>query len=719
MALRKLHPVRLMDGFTSGGVQIILFHSEDGNHLLRILPDLLTEIDVWRKDLVPTGEIALELSSVHAPQAEKGVRTGLVFRIRMPKETAPPTIGRVCDDLGAKAVGWLTAKGLACDTILTDGLEGIVNLYPEEGAGHIRCFTKERRLFLAGSKHIFYFSPLSPLAALKADGIVQAISEGSGRGISLHLLPALLDQPERERLENDALKQAGPDSDFHQTILQMRDAARAYSAMLTVWGDTEQDAEALSCRIQGILRDCGLFLACRTPRSIGKFQIEQLVYDPWAYCRWSQDQVGVRFAYMAFLLTQNEILESFQGPDAARKEKEQAGTAGSSSELSAEQYTRKLDDAVLDRLMEKLKTELPVKELLAAASDVLDRLDALSGKSDEIGSQVEKMDAIFHTQETVYLRRMDVLEKAMKETADQAAKQIFLQFQNSLEQVMNRIAELPSSEENAQAVAGQLEKLLPQSIRAELTKEEYEALGVASDEELAAKGMLPEEIKLLRLALTLARLGLKQEGEDAVYMPFAIPMGCLYEMMLRNSFDRELIDHELENNRRENIRRQKRGDKLKGRPLPESKEKIELSFYDFISTFRVYDGYYQHVTLEGEKMTAPMAWNVWFACFKCVRAVRNKVHAACGSVSREELENLYHLMLCPGAAYKWASIRYLLEHPATKTDGVQDASLLIRHYGEGSPYELGDYIMRTGGSDMRESLIQFLLRLRTAAEWKE
>lgn len=719
MAFRKLYPVRLLDGHTSGGVQIILFHSEDAKRLLRLLSELLTWTEACQKELLPVGSIALELSSVCAPQNANGVRAGVIFRVRMPLETGVAEIDRVCRKLGEKAVKWLTSQGIACDTILTDDLEGIVSMYPANNSAHLHFYTKERRLYQADGKCKFYFSSLSPLEPLKADSILKAVSEEPGRGISLHLLPMPSFEAKREQLEKDALKLAAPESDFHRALLQLRNEARAYSAVLTVWGSSKSSTSAFSDCVQSILRDNGLFLACQAPRSVGNQHIEQLVYDPWAFHLWCVEQVGVSLAYMALMLTGQEIGRIFPGTGADQPEKPKPDSSSASPEPSVDQYAQCLNDAALDRLMEKLKTALPVNEFLATASDILNRLDTLSGKAEAISGQTEKINAIMRTQEAVYLRRMDALEQSMKETAEQSSRQILEQFQIGLEKIVRNMAELPDAAENAKAIASQIEALIPKKLPLAFTEEERKALGIESDDDLTAKGMLPEEIRLLHISLALARLGLSQQEENAVYMPFAAPMGCLYEMLVRNSFDPNLTDYDLESRREEIEKRQQITGRPERRPLPDCKEKTELSFYDYISNARVYEGYFRHVTLEGKKLSDPMAWNTWFACFKCVRAIRNKVHTACGDVSREELQNLYRLLLCPGAANKWAAIQYLLNNPSTNAGGTQDPSLLIRHYGKGSSFELQNYISRFGATEMRDSLILFLLRVRAGAQWNE
>ena len=719
MAFRKLYPVRLLDGHTSGGVQIILFQPEDGKRLIHLLSDLLTWTEAWQKELLPAGSIALELSSVCTPQDEKGMRAGVIFRVRMPRETGAAEIDQVCRELGEKAVKCLTSQRIACDTVLTDELEGIVSMYPANGSAHLRFYTKERRLYQAGGTRRFYFSSLSPLTPLKAEDILRAVSEEPGRGISLHLLPMPSFEAEREQLEKDALKLAAPESDFYRTLLQLRNGARAYSTVLTVWGSSESSANAFSAHVQSILRDSGLFLACQAPRFVGDLQTEQLVHDPWSFHIWCMRQVGVSLAYMALMLTGQEIGKIFPETGTEQPDKPQTDSSAVSPDLSVDQYAQCLNDAALDRLMEKLKTALPVNEFLAIASDILNRLDTLSEKTEAISGQTEKIDAIMRTQETVYLRRMNALEQSMKETVEQSSQQVLGQLQIGLEKILRNMAELPDATENAKAIASQIEALIPKKLPLVFTEEERNALGIESDDDLAAKGMLPEEIRLLHIALALARLGLSQQEENAVYMPFAAPMGCLYEIMVRNSFDPNLTDHDLENRREEIEKRQQITGRPERRLLPDCKEKTELSFYDYISNARVYEGYFRHVTLEGKKLSDPMAWNTWFACFKCVRAIRNKVHTSCGDVSREELQNLYRLMLCPGAAYKWAAIRYLLDNPSANAGGTQDPSLLIRHYGKGSPFELQNYITRFGATEVRDSLILFLLRVRAGAQWKE
>ena len=53
-------------------------------------------------------------------------------------------------------------------------------------------------------------------------------------------------------------------------------------------------------------------------------------------------------------------------------------------------YDQVLNDAVLEHLFEKLKTELPLQQFLSVSGDILARLDEMAGKSEEISGQVQK-----------------------------------------------------------------------------------------------------------------------------------------------------------------------------------------------------------------------------------------------------------------------------------------------------------------------------------------
>lgn len=720
--LPKLHPIRLLDGHTSGGVQLFLPWQKEGSRLLSVLPALLAQTRVWQEAFVPGGMIEVELAAASRPQSvDQPVVCNLLFRVRMPETASVADVDTVCGILGQNAVEWLAAHGVRCDTVLSDDGESVLPLYPREESAHLRCVTKERRVYREQLDVQFYFSPLRPLASLRAADWDRMIQKNVGRGISLHLLPGLADSAERAGLEQTGLRFARPDTDYSRTLSLLHNEEQTCTAMLTFWSGSEQDLDAFSFEILRTLNASGAFL---TVRKVQADACDCLLYDPWALYERYRKALGVKLAYMAFTLTGEETASLFQnGTQTGDAPENQAPPAvpkpPEQTDERLKEAIEKIGDALLEQLRKKMDQALPAADFHATAGEMLARLDQLAAQSQRISGQVDQVDSIIHAQEEVYLRRLNETEANIKESLEDSTRQVLAALGENLSQVLARIAELPDTADVARAAMEQMENALPRTMPLALTAEEMQALGAASEEDLARKGMTPEEIRLLKIALSLARMGLQQEGEENEYMPFAAPLGFLYEMMVHNSFDPRLTDCDRANRAEEFKPKQDRPGQEE-RWAAANNAELKLSFYDYVSRYRVFDGYFKHVYIDGKPLADPMEWNIWFSCFKCVRAVRNKVHANRGHVERTELENLYRLMLRPGTDSKWTAIRYQIDHSDLNVKNSNDSSVLIRHYQkQRDPAEMITYLNGCGGRNMCESLIQFLLRIRSSAVWNE
>lgn len=719
MALRDLHPVRLADGFTSDGIQLVVLRQEDWQLLLLLAPELLKALRKRRGTLCPGGSIALELAAVsHGGAAGGSLRSGLHLRVRLPRETQAKAVREICRAAGDEAVAWLRDHGVDCDLAVEGEKEGLVNLYPAEGA-HMRCLMKERRMAQLGGRRVFYYAPLRPLTAVAWDRLALAVADRAEAGLSLHLLP----ETALSRRELTALReQSARDPDISAALTELTEAEAFCASVLTVWGRTEAEADALVQAVQGILQAAGIFLAVNKPRSARPTQWAQLVYDPWALYAWHTAQLGVRLASTAFLLTNREIDGLFRGtgPAAAGSPAIEPQSAAATEDILL-RCADQIGDRILSELLEKLRPLTDTQARVSGDSGILTRLDALAAQTGAVSGQLERLDAIAQAQQAVYLHRMDVLEASLTETVNNAAAQVTDQLRTGLERVAQDLAELGHTAKDLKKAVGQLEGAVPPGFDLSMTAEELQSLGVGSEAELEKTGLLPQEIRLLRIALALARLGVSQADGD--YMPFGVPLGCLYEMVVHNSLDPKITPCDLKNRKEEYEQRQSSGTYQPRRPLPENPADVELSFYDYISPGRVCEGFFKHVFVDGRQLMDPTEWNIWFCCFKTVRAVRNKVHPQCGKMEKQELTNLYNLMIVPGSEYKWESIRYLANHPSKNTNGLDDQSLKIRHYNEkryqGTVADLERYIRQYGARTMQESLLHFLLRLRRSAEWRE
>ena len=726
MALLNLHPVRLLDGHTSGGTQLIFFRPEDIDRAVALLPELVSQARRWREELLPAGSLTMELSAVgQNGDAQNGVRAGLLLRVRLPEACAPAAIDEVCRKLGAAAVEWLSKRDIPCDAALSNDREGIVSLYPAAEPAHLFYLTKEGRAARTEDGPLHYFSSLRPMAALwTGKDALRAIR--AGRGVSLHILPDAPDQVEQDAALKSALARTAPDSPCGEALKEITEDKSPCRVLFTVWGDRGRDGEELVQAVQKSLRARGVFLTARPVRDAGPAPLSQLVFDPWALYAWYKRQIGLKLASMAFTLTSRELsrlVPAAEKPE-EKPETEPAKTPPAPSAAEQEEEIRrcveKIGDEVLSRLLEKLNSVLPGGELLSAASDMLNRLDDLSRQNEQLHGQMDELDAIIRAQEAVYLRRMDAVESNLKETVETAAQTILAQLRANLERVIAGIAALPADLQGAVEAANKLEEALPSTSNRALTEQELQALGVKSTDELKEKGMTEEEIRLLTTALALARAGMEQPEEEGTFMPFAVPLGFLYELMVRNSFDKQVTPFDIQNQTAEyEAWLQMNPGRTRKRP-PASKENTDLSFYDYLSYDRVVEGYFRHVFLDGKPLDDAREWNIWFACFKFVRAVRNKVHPTCGAVEKRELVSLYNLMILPGAANKRDAMRCL---NGINAQGARDSSLVIRYavekYGQNRTEELFKYLSQPNEKSMEESVVQFLLRFRDTAEWKE
>ena len=715
MALRTLYPVRLMDGCSSGGFQIVLLEEKDTEQLWRALPEFLLQMERWRKEDFPTGSAAVEWFAAGAPdELAHSVRTGLHVRFRLPENVNAKQIDALCRREAEKAVGWLMARSVHCDLPQADE-EGTACLYPSGEDAQLRFFTKERRLGRQEADAVCYFSPLCAMAPIRLREIAAALRESAGRGLSLHILPEMEGCEKQKAKAREALNRLPKQGPWAE------EGSLRWGMALTVWGAGREDAGRLADQVTRILLSSGVFVTARSPRPDGFDRAAQMAHDPWALLDWYMSQIGVRLAAQAVSLSPREMDGVFQF---AAESPAAAGDVSfpDAADERLDSRVREVGDERLNQLAEKLDQRLSTEQFLTVASEMMARLDALMGKENELDDRMGRLDALMGAQEAVYMKRLDALEASVKESVAQGTRLVLDQMRTSLEGVMEKLADLPGTRAGAEAAAESLAAALPPQVDIALTDEEKKALGIEREEDLTAQGMTDGEIRLLRIALTLARMGLKQTDENDQYMPFAAPLGCLYEMMVRNSFDRRITEAELESRRKEYEEKQAAAFRADRRMPPSSKEETELSFYDYISRQRVCEGYFKHVTVNGKKLLDPMEWNIWFSCFKFVRSVRNKVHPGCGTVGRNELETLYRLMLLPGAEHKWNALEYLLSHPVKGTKGGLDGSLLIRHYDERknlSPRNtMRQYIAQYGAGRFRDSLIHFLLKFRNTAEWQ-
>ena len=721
MALRTLYPVRLADGCSSGGFQIILLQEKDMERLWHALPEFIRQMEAWQKEDFPAGSAAVEWFAAGMPDdLEHRTRTGLHVRFRLPGTFGADLIDALCRREAEKAVPWLLNRGIHCDLPGVDE-EGTVWLYPSDENACIRYFVKERRLEKHDEGPVCVFSPFHAAAPIRLREIASILRESGGRGLSLHILPGMKGFEKQKARAMETLNRWSGDG-FRADEESMR-----WGTALTVWGADRADADRFADRLLRILRTSGVFLAARSPRPAGYERVLQMVYDPWAlfdgYLRQIEIELAAKLAALAVSLSQEEIDGLYQVGESAPAVSEEASSAETEDGQITERV-REVGDTQLSLLAEKLKQHLTIDQFLTVAAEMMARLDALMGKENELDSRMERLNAIIGVQKVIFMKRLDALEASVNETTTREADRVLDGMGANLESVMERIAALPDDLAGAFSAANALAAAVPPQMDIGLTEEEMEALGISREEELAEQGMTDEEIRLLRIALTLARMGLKQTEDDFQYMPFTAPLGCLYEMMVRNSFDKRITEADIENRRSEYEERQSSAVYPDRKAPPKTKDETELSFYDYVSRRRVVEGFFKHVTMDGEKLQNPMEWNIWFSCFKFVRGVRNKVHSGCGSVSREELELMVRLLLLPGPEHKWNAINYRYSHPYRRANGTMDGSLNIRHYEDGKTawncqQEMKQYLARFGNERFRESLIRFLIRVRNTAEWQE
>ena len=716
MAVRALHPVRLEDGFVSGGFQLVFLGAETGERLWAVMPAFLQQLEERQREDFPAGSVSAEWFAACEPgELSSPLRTGLHVRLRLPETVRAAEADGLCRQEAEKAVAWLKTQNISCDLPAWEG-EGTVRLYPAGGDRQFRFFTKERRIGRNGEEPVFYFPQLAAAAPLGLRELESAIERNDARGISLHLLqfPAGFEkQEEKARGALRSLPEEGPWAEAEK--------GPRWGMALTLWSGSEEDISRFAGETAAVLQQSGIFLTERRPKGFDDGRAAQLVYDPWALLRWYMDQTGVKLSARALSATEEELEPLFRAEKkAANVHRIRPMVPENNGDIRKTAGT--IGDEQLKRMADRLDESLSAEQFLATAGQMLARLDALTDREKDLDGKLQRLDALIRMQDTVSARRLKLLETKVTASISEGTRQVLGQLQTNLTGVMEKLAELPATPEGTAQAAETLMTAIPPQVEIRLTPEELKALGIEREEELMGIGLTEEESRLLRIALTLARIGLQQEEENQQYMPFAAPLGCLYEMLVRNSFDPKLTEKDMENRRKEYELRQAADYRPDRRMPPDNRERLELSFYDYISRYRVYDGYYQHVTLDGNRMKDPVEWNIWFACFKCVRAIRNKVNASVGSVSRTELENLYRLMLKPGAASKWSAIEYQLQHPARTSAGGPDMSLQIRHYDDKnhiSPFVMRQYIARNGEQSFGESLIRFLLRVRKTTEWQD
>lgn len=713
MALRSLYPVRLLDDHTSGGYQITM-EKNDMDQLWAILPAFVRQMKDWQQEYYPTGSAAVELFAANVSDGVSSqVRKGIHIRFRLAENADAKAVDAFCRDDAERTVKWLIGHGIQCDVPETDE-KGTACLYPKSGESYYRFFTKERRAEKNDEEILFSFSPLTARTAPTMRDLKQAVLNTEGCGLSLHLLP---DLSSFEGQKNRAEKALSTHRQLKYS--EEQDFTDSWGMVFTIWSPTEKSIKQFTNQITTILQKSGIFLSVKTPRTDGPKHVLQLIYDPWALFSRYMDQIGVRLSLQAVSVSEKERERLFKPIESQIITHATTETPGSYSEV--EKSIRAVQDDQLNDLADRLEDILTTDQFLAATGEMMTRLDSLIGKENEIGEKLQKLDAIIAAQEAVYLKRMDMLEENVTSNIEQGNDRLLSQMNENLESILQKIAEIPVSEINAAEITEAIAGMMPPQTNLDLTKDELSAFGIQKAEELKNLGMTDEEIRLMRVALALARMGLEQADDIHQYMPFAAPLGCLYEMLVYNSFNGKMMEKDLESRRAEYEQRQTSDFQQERRMPPANKEETELSFFDYISFQRVHEVYYKHVALNHKKMKDAVEWNIWFACFKCVRAIRNKVHSNRGNVSREELENLYRMMVFQGPGYKKKAIQYQISNPSKSTKGNTDTSLLIRHYDgkKHPPTTLIQYINQHGSESFQLSLIRFLLDLRNTAEWQD
>lgn len=741
MSKHHFYPVRIRDGRTASGYEVLFDTPQD---LLRALGQISRILKAAEDFLAeegcgPAWHAGLEFAAVNAQQGSQNkMRTGLALRLQGPENAAPQEIETRVYAMSRQVAETLMEIGAACDDpVSTD--ETLLSAYPSiqveapEARQAVTALVKDYDACMAGSGKVLFSGKLPSCGPAAAAEILERIRQHAGSGVSLLVM--------RER-PLQAQVPAGIRSQECLAQLQALADQPPLGVRLTIWEVAERPrlafAEAPTPVADAAVRALVMYrMPLRRLRLDWPALEEHLVHDPWAMEEPLLRMLGrMPLSRMALLATEEEVAGLF-AEKAEKKASEQFAAPPWTKAPSLMAQAQTLNDPAISASARQMEETRTLDAFENRAAELLERLSAhLLHTLDERGVQVIRdmrvqigaMVGDYEEEHARFLEEMNLLRQDVRSSrADVAQLQADVTEKNScvsalLSEKMENLAEqfregqlelqeridkldaevrgkLSDIGERMTALAQKTDNpaLLLEALRKEAEKlaldlrfseAELKGLGVETEEELTQTCHLPPKtVQLLKTALALARMGLDARDETVPLMPFLVPLGSVYEQLMRLFFAPAF----------------QAGEEATLSKLPEVMGEARLSAFDDNRLIRA-KTYASHALIGGKKQD-DMFWYIWFVTMKPVRFARNKVHANRGHVSREELQRVYDVLVQPNVEAKLAAIAYAIRH--------------TRENGEGIPsyvdYQAMGRQIRQRDADFGVSLLRFIMDLRDAA----
>lgn len=680
-------PYRLLDARTACGLQIVV---DDAAAALAKIPVIWEKLQIWIKNVgCAIDDCSVELAGIRFQEGScYTLRWGLLLRFAAPAFCRASVLSDAAGRLKGFLCAYLKDAGIKFHDKEDD--EAVLAHFPIWDRGTAdRFYTgsfakKAERIIDAAGRPITWYRELQLDDKKDLLRIFRAMERNTCCGLSfeIHRFPEEACRAAESRRVQDTACTAW---------LTKITEGKAVTARLMFWGDEEFDG-AIRSAVQ------------KTIPTLEQKRLQYtqelscyMVYDPWAYVSELIDQTATRTALGAakYALTLDEMqrlceLDRKDGQSGATAQIEPAaGTANAPHSAwlqSADQ------SGMADRVAEKVVQEL--------GGMIGQSIQIAKEHGVEIQKQTRMMgQAIQLVKENGEGIRLNTEQMVKNTKAVEAAGEDIRQSRQMLSQIMDSMGELSGKMDKLAELAEVCERIVPAGCEISLTPEELHWLGVEGEEELGLEfGMEAAAVRLMKTALTLARLGMKMDEGNAALMAFSTPLGAFYEYMMRKCFNSRLYQRVLP------VPSKKQGDDA---PKPKWNGP-DLGDFDNIIKWCAWphQEYKEHALIDGE--TRPeLYWLAWLNVMKPVREIRNKVHPDRGEASREELRMLYEVLLKPGMEPKENALKY-----------GKYKKILFLCKPDGTWYELNEFLqeMNSHMEWFTPSLFHFILKCGKA-EW--
>lgn len=643
-------PYRLLNAKIGCGVQFVL---ENGAAACGALPALWAQLAAWKRQLSsPWEECSLEAVGTHLSRANgNSLRWGLLLRFIAPEYSNAAILADAVNTVQNWLLQYLRSHWDA-SAVIDDVLSG----YPmwKEGAEEersISCFLKKAEKINGTSRLLKWYPELVLDRPFPMEKIANSLRRHPGCGLSLEI-HALSDAVcrEAERIHTTDIE--------CEAWLRKIAEKKAVHARFAAWGEPTFSAEVASAFHQYAID------LVRKDMPFTDSLAHYMVFDPWAFDGCVENGTA-RLAPSRYTLTCDEMSHLLVPSD------EPAKVDAVVNATEEAPFVRPVCvPGVCTRVEEGCiqGTLLEIRDMVAQglANGQMERAHILSTMN-----QVYTENQIAHQQ----------LVESLKEMQMECARR-----QQAIEYMVQKQAD-------ARELADEFTKLIPQGTMASFTPDELKWLGAKDEMDLQTKHHLNTDLVcLMRTAFSFARTGMRANAENITLMPFAFPIGALFEYLVRLYFQPRLFD---------NTPRKKQltfDESSYQRP-----KEIPASEFDRNHVEQI-NAYAKHAKIGGAQYP-PFYWDVWLCMFKAIRFSRNKAHINLGDVEMEELIDLYNVMIKPGVQAKVDILKYAYAHQR------DDRRLYLKD-------TLSNYIkqIQENSNWFHESITCFLLLCR-CAEW--